>query len=696
MFNCGIVNVFSKPDRSSISEADSSSKQQVEGMTDFKRSALLRWMERLALFVERPFTWLGSASLNIFYHTDTLAVFLWLIVALTGLYLSLFYYQFDFKAAYLTVAIKIEGPTLSRIVRAIHRYASDSAMIVTVLHGIRLLFMGRFRGARWIAWVAGMGMFLILWVDGLTGYWLIWDQRAQLITNSFAELLSRVSHAAPAFVSGLLVVGKTDRSWIFITVLLTLHILLFGVVALFFWWHIMRLNRPRYLPPYYWMIGVGAVVFIVSAIFPLGMLPISDFGQLPRAIPLDPFYFFYLPFSLGKNATWLWIALAITFVGLSLIPWLTFKRLPAPIRIDYEKCTGCTVCATDCPYKAITMKSRAPGEIHKHIAEVDSKMCVSCGVCLGSCDKDAISMGKLSETAIWQSIETRLARHQGEAATLCFTCERHAAQGARPYLDGQSSNHQALEIIPLPCVASVPPSLIARAISSGAGEVRVVGCPPDDCSRREGNLWTDARLSRTRLPRLKKAYENTPIYTFWLPPDAFAQALPVLTSESTGAKEKIETNRPGASYSPTLTWRNFALAFGILAIFMTAQVWTTWIWSPQIYPMSQAYVQLVIPDPRLLAHPAEHFDEKYDEHPARLTLRDGEEILFDRHYPFTEKERRTPLVVEFPAVIGEHNLTLSLISDSVNSNTLTLYNQTVSLTPGQVWIIMYDSPPRPK
>ncbi len=671
-------------------------EQPVEELAGFKRSALLRWLERLALLVERPFNWPGNAALNLFYHTDTLAVFLWLIVALTGLFLSLFYYQFDFKAAYLTVAIKIEGQSLARVLRAVHRYASDSAMIVTVLHGIRLFFMGRFRGARWLAWVSGMVVVLLLWVDGLTGYWLVWDQRAQLITNSFIALLNRVSQTGPAFISGLMVASKTDRSWIFITILLTVHILLFGGVALFFWWHIMRLNRPRYLPPYYWMIGAGAVVLIISAAFPLGMLPITDFGQLPRAIPLDPFYLFYLPSSLGQNAAWLWIALTVIFVGLSLIPWLTFKRPPAPIRIDGERCGGCTVCATDCPYKAITMKSRAPGEKHKLVAEVDARMCVACGVCLGSCDKDAISMGALSETAIWQSIEARLARHPGKPVTLCFTCERHAAQGARPYLEQQPSNHHALEIIPLPCVASVPPSLIARAMSSGAGEVRVVGCPPDDCSNREGNLWTDARLSRARLPRLKKAHENTPIYTFWLPPDAFAQALPVLSPAPAQTGTKIEANRPGASYLPVLTWHNFAFAFGVLAILMAAQVWITQIWSPQIYPMSQARVQLVIPDARILAHAAKRFAQEYTEQPTHLVLSDGEKILLDRPSPFTGKDETNPLVMEFPAAIGVHNLTLSLISDSANPDTLILYNRAVTLIPGQVWIIMYDAPPKPQ
>jgi hypothetical protein len=236
----------------------------------------------------------------------------------------------------------------------------------------------------------------------------------------------------------------------------------------------------------------------------------------------------------------------------------------------------------------------------------------------------------------------------------------------------------------------IPPSLVARAISRGAGEVRVVGCPPDDCSRREGNLWTDERLSRARLPRLKKELENAPIYTFWLPPDAFARALPVLS------ETKAETHKPGVSYSPILNWRNFALTFGLLAILMTAQVWVTKIWTPAIYPPSQAHVQLVIPDPSILSYPAERFAEKFTQQPTRLVLRDGEAVLLDRPYPFSSKEWMHPLVVNLPAETGDHNLTLSLTSDSDNANSLTFYNRTVTLAPGQVWIIMYDAPPRPK
>jgi hypothetical protein len=204
-------------------------------------------------------------------------------------------------------------------------------------------------------------------------------------------------------------------------------------------------------------------------------------------------------------------------------------------------------------------------------------------------------------------------------------------------------------------------------------------------------LWTEGRLSRTRLPRLKKAYENAPIYTFWLPPDAFAQALPVLSKE-TKPEEKLQTHRPGASYSPVLTWRNFAFTFGLLAVLMAAQVLSTRIWKPQIYSqaqMSQASVQLVMPDLRLVTRPAKDFAKRYAEKPTRLVLSDGETILYERPYPFAPEAGLEPLVLEFPMSVGEHNLTLSLVSDS--DHTLPLYEQTVTLAPGQVCIILYDS-----
>ena len=53
--------------------------------------------------------------------------------------------------------------------------------------------------------------------------------------------------------------------------------------------------------------------------------------------------------------------------------------------IDKEKCTGCTVCARQCPNKAISGEKKAP-----HI--IDQPACVKCGVCAEVCKFGAVKV----------------------------------------------------------------------------------------------------------------------------------------------------------------------------------------------------------------------------------------------------------------------------------------------------------------
>ena len=141
---------------------------------------ILIWLERCSLAVEAPVNrWVRSLEFNPLYHTGPLAVFLTLVIIVTGVYLTMFY-PFGFEASYRAVG-NIESNLIGRVVRALHRYASDGLLVVALLHGWRTFFMDRFRGPRWLAWLSGVGMTGLVWLAGVTGYWLVMDQRARLV-----------------------------------------------------------------------------------------------------------------------------------------------------------------------------------------------------------------------------------------------------------------------------------------------------------------------------------------------------------------------------------------------------------------------------------------------------------------------------------------------------------------------------------
>lgn len=483
----------------------------------------LRLLERVSLGVERPIgKAVGSPRLNPFYHTGTISVFLFVIVLLTGIYLTAFF-QYGFTDSFKAVS-GIEANLVGRLVRAVHRYASVALVVTSLLHGWRTFFQDRFRGARWLAWVSGVAMMLLLWIIGVTGYWLIWDERAEVINGVFTRVIEGTTLGLDFLIDNV-VSPVAGTGWPFLLLIFVVHIGLSILVGVLIWVHLKRLSRARLLPPQFWMILIGGAVTVAAIVWPLGMLPAFNFNQVPGSFPIDPFYLFLMPVGLQWSPGVLWGSVILVSALVTGIPWLLRRKPLDPIVVHADRCTGCTLCVADCPYKALEMVPREDDARYRQLAVVNEDMCVACGVCIGSCPTEALTLGAEPAEALWD--EVRRLAEIGDQPRIILTCERHALQGAHAHIGehGLDRDGRPGHVVPVACVGMIHPGLVAAALDAGAGDVQIIGCPPADCANREGNTWLQARLDRERVPRLKQEYVEAPITSDWVPPNTFSTAV---------------------------------------------------------------------------------------------------------------------------------------------------------------------------
>ena len=204
---------------------------------------LLNFFENISLRFEAPINWLiNDPRFNPLYHTGTITIFLLVVILFTGIYLTMFY-PFGFAISYNAVS-EIEANFIGRIIRAMHRYASDAAVIFALLHGWRTFFQDRFRGPRWLAWVTGVGMAVVTWFIGITGYWLIWDARTQLLNQSLFNILDGFK-SGQVFIVDYMIGDAAGNGWAFMMIVILLHVGLSALVAYFLWLHLKRMNRAK-------------------------------------------------------------------------------------------------------------------------------------------------------------------------------------------------------------------------------------------------------------------------------------------------------------------------------------------------------------------------------------------------------------------------------------------------------------------
>ncbi len=101
--------------------------------------------------------------------------------AVTGIILAM-YYQPSPSTAYQSIDAITHDVTWGWLVRGMHKWGASAMIVVVFLHLGRVFFFGSYKYPRELTWVTGALLLIMTMFMGLTGYLLVWDQKAYWAT----------------------------------------------------------------------------------------------------------------------------------------------------------------------------------------------------------------------------------------------------------------------------------------------------------------------------------------------------------------------------------------------------------------------------------------------------------------------------------------------------------------------------------
>lgn len=474
--------------------------------------AVRRVLRRGFDLIERPFERLFGPALNPLAQLGALGFFFFWIVAVSGIYLFIFF-DTGIERAYESVEyISREQWFHAGVMRSLHRYASDLMVVMVATHLLRQFAYDQYRGVRWFSWFTGLPIIWLLYGAGITGYWLVWDRLAQYVAITTSELLDRLSIFGEPIARNFVSTGTlTSR---FFTLMVFMHVAVPLILLFIMWVHILRISRPKINPPRTLAVMSLAALVGVSFWKPALSQGHVDLAKAPVGIGLDWFYLPLYPLTDIWGLGGVWAFLGVFSLMIGLMPWLPPLRRARAAAVDLAHCNGCARCAEDCPYEAIRIVGRTDGLPFPSQAQVNAALCTSCGICVGACPSstpfrrsEQLKTGiDLPDFTLKELRERTIAAAkvlQGTARVLVFACEHGGARR----LDGA---------VRLPCVAMAPPSLFDFVLSQDLADgVVIAGCAESACFSRLGIAWTKERIAGKRDPYLRARVPRERIATIW-------------------------------------------------------------------------------------------------------------------------------------------------------------------------------------
>lgn len=240
--------------------------------------------------------------------------FLFLIMIFTGVILMI-YYTPSVDTAYQSVKDIVYIVPGGRIIRNMHRWASQGMVIVVFLHLLRVFYTGSYLGNRSLNWVIGVVLLMVTLMSNFSGYLLPWDQLAYWAVTigsniaasarELTDLLGVTSVFDPGGFLKKLLIGGESVGQPALSRFFALHVIFLPVTTLVLlgvhFWRIRKdggLSRPlKYAedkgstnkwfawPVLMWT-ELGVLILVVTVILFIALL--ADAPLLERANPAYP------------------------------------------------------------------------------------------------------------------------------------------------------------------------------------------------------------------------------------------------------------------------------------------------------------------------------------------------------------------------------------------------------------------------
>jgi quinol-cytochrome oxidoreductase complex cytochrome b subunit/coenzyme F420-reducing hydrogenase delta subunit/NAD-dependent dihydropyrimidine dehydrogenase PreA subunit len=674
---------------------------------------LLKTIQKAGQFIFAfPQKWLDRAfgnSLNPLRHLGSLTIFFLWIVLISGIWVTIFFRTSVVGAFESVEYMSIDQWYLGGVMRSLHRYASDAAIVTLVLHVLKEFAFDRYRSGRWFSWFTGVPLLWMIIPLGITGYWLVWDQLALYVALSTSEMLD----ALPIFTDSMArnFLSNESLSDRFFTLMAFTHIIGLPIFLVFgIWIHVFRINRPKINPPRKVMIGALLTMLVLSFVYPAMSQGKADPAMVPESLALDWYYLLIYPLLNYWPAASVWVLLISFSLLICIAPWLPPARKPAVVRIDLENCNGCERCVEDCPFGAIEMTPRTDGKKYASEAVVTPELCLSCGICVGSCptatpfrSRSVLSAGidlpDQTVAHVKDEIIEATKNLQGDRRILMFACKNNSKTAK--HIDAETT------VVNLTCMAQLPPPFVDWVLSRDyADGVILGGCAHGDCQYRLGAEWTEQRMSRVRDPRLRKRVDTEKLALLWSEPwcnfpnvataiDAFRATLATSDTVSSTTKTRRHWFRPVG----------IALAWGVFAFASVA--FTIWPRFSQLEP-GNAIISLTFSHAgqrveacrkrtqeelnKLPPNMRKPTDCPRERHPVKVLFSVDDQVLYDQSLTasgfWNDGEATVYHRMELPA--GSHDLYIEM-SDSGRKDGFDYSGETTfNLATGQHMVVEFD------